>query len=216
MGVGLLVFSTRLGEDPLRAAMEYLGVLRLQFGGPKYLPGVMELRPLIHFIIRNFFAAEVFYLSILLGLLAVIGLVSVKGVFVNRRQRDAVVLQLSCLWALMAVFHNPYDSILMLPVMMCLYSDALLRVSSDGRRSYDRLVLWCLQIALVVAIPGLWWKLTKRFDLSAYDFAGELISHFDRVLVIGLFAFIANRVRLQAREFTSVGRPASKIAVTGA
>jgi hypothetical protein len=60
----------------------------------------------------------------------------------------------------MAVFHNPYDSILMLPVMFGLYSYVETAPSPAARRR-ARIALWVLQAALLIEIAGRWRALAK-------------------------------------------------------
>lgn len=191
--LGLFTFSLRIGESPALVAQEYINVLGRQFGGETYAAGVFELRPLVHFFIRNFFMAEILNLAIVLGLAGIIGLIGLNKKLLDGRQRDLVILQLCCLWGLMAVYHYPYDSILMLPVMLGLYS-YVETARSPSARSYPghaRVALWILQAALVLEIAGRWRTLSKYFDLSGYDSFGALIAHFDRVLILGFFMFIA-------------------------
>jgi hypothetical protein len=111
-------------------------------------------------------------------------------------QRDAAVLQLCCLWLLMSVFHNPYDTILLLPILMGLWPTASVPHPSAIESWTAQAALWVLQLAMVLELPGIWWKLTKAYDLSAYNWVGVLFANFDRVLVLGLFVFILNRARL--------------------
>jgi hypothetical protein len=190
---GLFVFSWRVGNHPISVTLEYIGVLRGQFGGESYTEGVFELRPLIHFLVRSFPAAEILNLAIMLVLAAIIGLIGLRRNLVEERSGDQVMLQLCCLWGLIAVFHNPYDSILMLPVMMGLYAYAR-STAAPSERLKARIGLWVLQTALVLEVAGRWRTLSHYVDLSRYDLVGSLISHVDRVLVLGFFVFIAYSV----------------------
>lgn len=193
--LGLIVFSIRVGESPIAVVREFISVLRLQFGGQNYLGGVTEFRPLVHAIIPNFAAAEAVHLFVLVSTLVPIGVIGMRRTSLDTKQRDALVLQLTCLWCLLAVFHNPYDLILMLPVMAGFYSYMLPQVSRSEWRQ-DVFALWLLQAALVAHVPGLWWKLARSVDVSGWNWAGQFLSHFDRVLIICFFVFIVNRLRL--------------------
>ena len=188
--LGLGIFSLRIDKNPVLVTLEYINVLRAQFGGETFLFGVFELRPLVHYLIPNFFVADILNLAITFGLAGVVGLIALNTNWVDARQRDLVVLQLCCLWALMAVFHNPYDSILMLPVMFGLYSYVETAPSPPARR-HSRIALWVLQAALLIEVAGRWRALAKVVDLSAYAWLGALLSQVDRVLVLGFFIFIA-------------------------
>ena len=193
--VGLAIFSLRVNQGPVVVGVQYFGVLRSQFGGEGFAYGVFELRPLLHYLIPNFSLAEALNLAIVVGLAGVVALIAFTTNWVDARQRDLVILQLCCLWGLMAVFHNPYDSVLMLPVMVGLYSYVETAPSPAGRR-HARIALWVLQAALLIEIAGRWRALAKVVDLSAYQWFGTLLSQVDRLLVLGFFVFIAYGVAL--------------------
>ncbi len=192
--LGLLLFSLRIGRSPIAVTFDFFGVLYRQFGDKTFLPGALELRPLLHAVIPDYTGAEAAHLLILLGLLGIICVIAWREGSLTPKQRDLFLLQLSSLWVLMAVFHNSYDSILMLPVMVALSISGSFR-SSATKRSFDTLALWILQAALVLEIPGLWWKLGKRYDLSAYGSFGQLIGHLDRLMVIFFFFYLVKRVQ---------------------
>jgi hypothetical protein len=201
MGLGVLVYALRVGESPFQSVQAFLTVLQHQFGaGSLVRQGSMALRlvesrPLVAlFIHQEAWVDRInqLLLLILLGCAALVGLMKSR---LNAQQRDAAVLQLCCLWVLMSVFHNPYDTILLLPVLASLW---WIRVPhpSRSKQRLDQTALWVLQLAMVVELPAVWWKLSKTIDLSAFNWAGVLLSNFDRLLVLGLFVYILNRVRL--------------------
>jgi hypothetical protein len=183
------VYSIRLGRNPILASQEYVNVLRAQFGGEAFPVGVFELRPLIHLLIPGFAAAEIVNTAVILVLAGAVLLVAVKKARSDRRERDLVLLQLCSLFGLMAVFHNPYDSILLLPVMFGLYRTVETAASDFARRS-ARIALWILQAALLIEVAGRWRALSGRFGLSDYQLLGSLISQVDRLLLLGLFVFV--------------------------
>jgi glycosyl transferase family 87 len=188
--LGLLVFSLRVGRDPVLVALEYIRVLRGQFGGENYIAGWFELRPLVHLLIPNFSLAETINIAIGLCLLGIIGLIAFSRKLPEGRQRDLVMLQLCCLWSLTSVYHQTYDSILMLPVMFGLYSYIESAPSLDARRQ-ARIALWVLQVELLIQVAGRWRALSQSIDLSAYAWFGTLLSQVDRLLVLCFFIFIA-------------------------
>lgn len=192
---GLLLFSLRVAENPLFVTRDFLSVLRHQFGGATFLPGVLELRPLVHLFIGNYTLAETVHLTLLLALLVTICVVALRRSALTRRQRDVVILQLSCLWVSMSVFHNPYDTVLLLPVMVGLWAMPAPHPGAS-RRWRDQLALWFLQVALVLELPGIWWKLEQRADVSRFAWAGWLMTNFDRVLIFCLFVYLAHRAWL--------------------
>jgi hypothetical protein len=212
MGLGVCVYALRLMESPFAAVRDYLSVLQHQFGRGADVQGstalrVVELRPLISLFVHNEAwgnRLQQLLLVVMLGCAAAVAFLKSR---LSQAQRDAAVLQLCCLWLLMSVFHNPYDTILLLPILMGLWA---VSVPHPRRRELwtDKGALWVLQAAMVLELPGIWWKLSKAHDLSSYNWAGVLFANFDRVLVLCLFVFILNRARLYwlaAREPITTG-----------
>ena len=189
--LGALVFAARLGANPLTIATDFLSVLRLQFGGKGFAAGATELRPLFHALIPSFTAAEIVNVIVIIGLLAGIALIAWERHRRGLKHSQLMLLSLTCLWSLLAVFHNSYDLILMVIMLAALCSDHFPRSSASTR--FDLAVFWFLQVAMVLEISGLWWKLAKRIDLSAAWLSWP--AHFDRVLCLFAFLFVANRVR---------------------
>lgn len=199
-GLGVGLYALRLMESPFASVRDYLGVIQHQFGRGADVQGstalrVVELRPLVTLLIQEGAWANRVHQLLLVLLLVCAALVGFLKSRLSRRVRDAAVLQLCCLWLLMSVFHNPYDTILLLPVLMCLGA-ACVPHPSGSKTWPDKAALWILQLAMVVELPGIWWKLSKTFELSAFNRVGVLFANFDRVLVLALFIFILNRARL--------------------
>lgn len=201
--LGACIYSVRLAQNPVIASQEYTKALRSQFGGESFAVGVFELRPVVHFLIPNFAVADILSLAISLVLAGVILLVAVSMRHADRRERDLLLLQLCSLWGLMAVFHNPYDSILMLPVVFGLYKTIEIGRSEKVRQTANR-VLWIVQAALIIDVAGRWRTVSNWLQLSDYELLGALSSHFDRALILTLFVFIA--VAGLSARFAS-GRP---------
>lgn len=200
MGLGVGIFSLRLGESPFTSVRAYLAVIQQQFGrgavvdAPNPLRAV-ELRPLISLFISNDVWANRIHQVLLLALLGCIWLAAVIKSGLSRQQRDVVVLLLCCLWVLMSVFHNPYDSILLVPVLMALWVASVPHPFAPQRR-HEQPLLWVLQMAMVIELPGVWWRLSQGRDLAAFNWAGAIMFHFDRLLVLSLFVYVLHRVRL--------------------
>jgi hypothetical protein len=200
MGFGVCLYALRLMESPLASVRDYLSVLQHQFGRGADVQGstalrVVELRPLIALFVHNEAWGNRLHQLLLVVLLGCAALVALLKSRLKRAQHDAAVLLLCCLWLLMSVFHNPYDTILLLPILMGLWAVAVPHPAKPKLWT-DQAALWVLQLAMVLELPGIWWKLSKAYDLSAYNWAGALFANFDRVLVLGLFVFILNRARL--------------------
>ncbi len=65
-----------------------------------------------------------------------------------------------------------------------------------SKERQSKTLVWVLQLAMVIELPGVWWKLSQAVDLSSFNWAGVFFSHFDRLLVLGLFIYLLNRARL--------------------
>lgn len=191
--LGLVIFSLRIGKNPFQGAADFLFVLQFQFGGERFGAGVTELRPLLHFLVPHFVAAEVLNTVIIVGLLTLIVGFALHRDMRNSGQAEITILHLSCLWALLAVFHNSYDFVLMVVVMAGLYCEASSRTATRTSR-YPQIIFWLIQMALVIDVAGVWWKLSKRIDFSGV--IGQLLSHSDRILCALVFVLILNRMRL--------------------
>ncbi len=208
IGVVLLgtgIYAIRLGQSPLLVVQEYVGVIQMQFGTEAFASGVFELRPLVHWLVPNYSVAEFLNAAILLTTAAAILWVAVVKRRSEPRERDLLLLQLCCLWALMAVFHNPYDSILMLPVVFGLYKAAESSLSERARKTAT-VLLWIVQAAMIIDVAGRWRTIRSWFQLTGYESLGSLISQFDRVLVLSLFVVIAIAAISTSLAFLSPGR----------
>ncbi len=201
VGIGVALFSLRLGESPVGSVRAYLGVMQLQFSraaDPQRSMDlrVVELRPLVSLFIQHDVWANRIHQFLLVVLLACAGAVAFLKSGPSRTERDALVLQLCCLWLLMSAFHNPYDNILLLPVLMGLWVVARATQPARSKERQSKTLVWVLQLAMVIELPGVWWKLSQAVDLSSFNWAGVFFSHFDRLLVLGLFIYLLNRARL--------------------
>jgi ADP-heptose:LPS heptosyltransferase len=230
MGLGVGVFALRIAENPFASVRDYLGVIQHQFGRGTDVQGdmslrVVELRPLVTLFIHQDAWANRIQQLLLVVLLGCAGLAGLLKSRLDGHRRDAMVLQLCCLWVLMSVFHNPYDSTLLLPVMMGLWAAPPVPAASSGsKRGASVAWLWLLQLAMVIEVPAVWWKLSKTYDLTAIGWAGVLLANVDRLLVLGLFVYILNRVRLnwfakrephRAVEMAAQGSVATRRPLTG-
>ncbi len=205
--LGFVVFSTRLGENPGVVLGTFLSVLGGQFSGPFFLQGAVEVRPLVHLLISDFVLAEAAHLAFLVVTLGAVGVASARLSRLSMEQRDAGILQLSCVWALMVMFHNSYDMILLLPVVAGLCA-ARGNPPSGPWLCRDRWALWLLQLALVVEIPGTWWKwmVKTQRNVSGYEWLGQMLLHFDRVLVLTLFLYLLLRIRTSGARWADATR----------
>jgi Glycosyltransferase family 87 len=188
-----LIFSARLGQDPFSVARSYLFVLESASFYTSSTAAGISLSPLI-----RFFGHQPDHANSTYALL--VGLAFLALLVVSRRVRsrfvwnaDVLVLALCCAFATLALFHNSYDAVLLVPLLMWLCYPWLESPSEPRLRSfapYDRLAVGVLQAALVIEIPGFVWKLTNwpvALPVNA-------IWVVDTVVVAILFAYLVWRV----------------------
>jgi len=176
LAAATVVFSVRLGESVVATLVQYMGQVGAELGGAEPLRGTVEMRPLLE-AITGYPAVA----AILNTTLAVAGFAAIVWA-VSRHPSDTrgeLALPLFCLWTLASTFHNAYDLVLVWPVWLVLWH----RQQHDPRQSPYLLAF--VQAALVVGVPGLWWKLHgSGFGL-----------HFDRVLLAGLLIYMLAAAR---------------------
>jgi hypothetical protein len=180
--VGTKLFALRLGESVFHVAALYVDVLRHELSGPGYRRGTFELRPLVNAVITQPAIADAANLVLIAGTFVLMVVVSRR---MSAHDRVRFLLPLTCVWTLMSVYHPVYDSVLLWPTLVAMSS-----WQSGGRpKSIVVAAICAMQFVMVVDIPGLWWKLNGR---PASPIPGGLIvgaiQHFDRLLVIALFA----------------------------
>jgi hypothetical protein len=73
-----------------------------------------------------------------------------------------------------------------------------------------------LQLALVIDIPGLWWKAAGRPRFPVFEgFGPAALQHFDRFLVVALFAtIVALSIRSQPAATSSTSTSFSEEGLT--
>ena len=180
--LGTIVFAARLGQSPLNIAAAYGEVLRHEVGGTGFRQGSIELRPLFHDLIGQGRMADVVHVVFAAAALVIVVLALRRMSSVNRA---LFLLPLTCLWTLMSVYHPAYDLVLLWPASVAL-SNWQARVRP---RTLVVAALSAVQLALVVDIPGLWWKLNGRVASPVHaGIVAAGFQHFDRFLVLGLFA----------------------------
>ncbi len=180
--LGTVLFAARLAQSPLAVVVLYGNVLRDELGAPGFREGALELRPLIHDLISQPTVADAIHLAIVAGSLALLVVVSRR---ISRDSRVLFLLPLTCVWTLMSVYHPTYDLVLLWPAAVAIAA------SIADRRPPAAVVgaLLAAQLALVVDVPGLWWKLSGRpFPVPDAGWLTAALVHFDRLLVVGVFA----------------------------
>jgi glycosyl transferase family 87 len=207
--LGTLVFAARLGQSPLSVAAAYSDVFRHQVSGIGFRQGTLELRPLIHDIVGRPAVADMVHAAFVAGTLVFL-------VFAHRRMstpnRSLFLLPLTCVWTLMSVYHAAYDLVLLWPATIALWSWQLRTRAGVGVIA----ALSVLQLALIVDIPGLWWKAAGRPASPVFEgFGPAALQHFDRFVVVALFATIgALSIRSQPAATSSTSTSFSEEGLT--
>ena len=190
--IGTIVFAARLHESLLGAVRVYGDVVRHELVAPAFRQGVLELRPLIRWVITPPAIADAIHLAIVVASLIAV-------VVAHRRMspanRSLFLLPLTCLWALMSVYHPNYDQVLLWPAAVALWV-----WQADAQPKRFGLVA-ALQLMLVVDIHGLWWKWSGRPTVWPEQGALAFLQHIDRVLVVMLFvALVTISMRWRSTE----------------
>jgi hypothetical protein len=172
LAAATVAFGARLQESPLSVIVQYLRQVNREVRGEHALRGSVELRPLLESIIGDSPVAVAVHAAIVAAGFAAI-------VWTLSRQpppgRERLALPLFCLWTLVSAFHNSYDLVLLWPVWVLLWERC-------QRRPHLIYSLAAVQAALVIGVPGLWWKVGGS--------AAGAGPHFDRVLVAGLLVYL--------------------------
>jgi hypothetical protein len=182
VAAGILLFCARVSANPVMLIPQYLGILRKLYTGGDSLIGLAQLRPLLGSATSSSGLAEVVEIIVATTLLAVICLV---GFAEGRRTQLALYAAppLAGLWSLLAFYHLTYGFIVLLPLAALLIFDAEAATTAVRRKMF-----WVLQLGMMADVPGLW----RRFGhlLPVPDSAAALLIHFDRGLVLALFACV--------------------------
>jgi hypothetical protein len=192
---GTLLFAARLDESPLQVVTLYGKVLGRELSGSDFRQGALELRPLIHDLIGQPAVADTVHVAVVAGALVLLIAVSRRMTFAGR---TLFLLPLTCLWTLMSVYHATYDLVLLWPVAVAI----AVWLKDQRPQPIVLATLGAVQGALLVDIPGLWWKLNGRPPLTPRESGlGIAIQHFDRLLVLGIFvALITVALRWQPAD----------------
>ena len=127
--------------------------------------------------------------------------------WVERRLDDRSKLaapSMVALWSLLTFYHLTYGFLILLPL-----AAHLLLVENPGTQVFRRRLFWSLQLGLMFDVPG--WSRRLVPLLSIPGWVDALLSHFDRVLMLGLFAATA---ALALRAARIAGDQTTSLALT--
>ena len=85
------------------------------------------------------------------------------------------------LWSLLTFYHLTYGFLILLPL-----AAHLLLVEMPDTQVFRRRLFWSLQLGLMFDVPGLSRRLVPLLSIPVW--VDVLLSHFDRVLMLGLYA----------------------------
>lgn len=188
-------------EQSLSVVLGGYGRSLWAYSGPSFVPGYLELRPLVHALIGPAPVAEAAHAA-LAGAAFVVLVLAVSRV--RKRpaaSRDLEVLALCAGWTLLVVFHNAYDTVLLLPAVILLWQGWRDR-GPTARQDFRAFVV--LQAGLILQVPTIWWRLNHWYGIDDPALLHATLPHVDRVLMLGAFAYLVARIRTADR-----GSPAS-------
>lgn len=178
------VYALRLGLSVVEVARSYITVLgQLAVSSDTAYVGSTEIKPLLIWLTRGEQGAA----NILLVILFITSLIILAVIFAKRPQAEPVHFAMLSLFALWAVYHRTYDSVLyILPVALMI--DLLIH-----RKHVTFSVFWLAATGLLVlSIPGL---LTSRLGISeetlSQSILGFVAIHLERLLTLAMFVSLS-------------------------
>ena len=166
--------------------------LRVYYTGDAIMTGATDLRPLIHHFVQNVRTLDVIAGGLSLAIVA--GICAVG--FQEGRWRTRTLYSappLAACWSLLVFYHLSYGFVILLPAMM------LVAFNDAPQTSLRRSVLWALQLAMMMNVPGL----LRHSPLADAPLATALINHFDRFLTLGIFAGLVTLAWREGEEGVS-------------
>ena len=185
---GVLAFSARLGQNPVDIISTYLSVLDSELGGRQAVAGI-DVRPVAHLVLGRTLEAELAYVTLIAVFFSLLVAVTIRGSRSHAQARDAVALSACCAFGVLAFPHSPYDIVLLLPAAMWLYRSWITPGGgwlADKHPAGQRIMFGLVQVALVLEIPGLAYRLDKHNELAVTP----LLSTIDAAVVALVFGWV--------------------------
>jgi hypothetical protein len=187
----------------------YASILRHLYTGEAIVVGLGQLRPVFRLVASTPSTVDALSLTAAVILFAAIWMVALAERPLNERLRLAAPPMVA-LWSLLTFYHLTYGFLILLPL-----AARLLLVETSGTQTYRRRLFWTLQLGMMFDVPGLSRRLLPL--LSAPGWVDDLLSHFDRALVLGLYsatAVLALRAARMAAGRSAPARDAATEVVT--
>jgi len=176
-----LIYSARVGDNPIDTARGYWPWLVEVYSGEHALTGRTSIRGLLAAGTATPAAVDALWIAAALGLLAVAVWLALRDPTRPLHDGGLAVPALFCLWSLAAIYHNVNNLLLMLPAFVFLwFADA------HARPPHRWFQIVCLQTVLMLDIPT---RLSGT--AAAGTLAAFLVEHFDRLLVLACFVDVA-------------------------
>lgn len=189
---GFGLYCARAAANPVDVIRNYASILQYLYTGEAIMLGLAQLRPLFQMAASTTSAVDAVSLAAAVILLGMLGGVA----WVERRLDDRSKLAappMVALWSLLTFYHLTYGFLILLPL-----AAHLLFVESPGTRVFRRRLFWSLQLALMFDVPG--WSRRLVPLLCMPGWVDAVLSHFDRVLMLGLYAATAALALKAARD----------------
>lgn len=180
---GFGLYCARAAANPVDVIGNYASILQHLYTGEAIMLGLAQLRPVFQMAASTPTVVDVASLAasvILLGALCGV-------VWIERRLDDRSKLaapSMVALWSLLTFYHLTYGFLILLPL-----AAQLLLVDVPGMLVFRRRLFWSLQLGLMFDVPG--WSRRLVPLLSIPGWVDALLSHFDRALMLGLYAATA-------------------------
>jgi hypothetical protein len=181
--VGFGLYCARAAANPIDVIGNYASILQYLYTGEAIMLGLAQLRLLFEMAASTSSAVDSLSLTAAVMLFGAICGVA----WVERRLEDRSKLaapSMVALWSLLTFYHLTYGFLILLPL-----AAHLILVENSGTRVFRRRLFWSLQLGLMFDVPG--WSRRVVPLLSIPAWVDALLSHFDRVFMLALFAATA-------------------------
>jgi hypothetical protein len=180
IAAGFVVYCARAAANPVDVIGNYASILRYLYAGEVIMRGLSQLRPAFEITGATSSmvdAASTAAAVILFGWLC--GVARAEGALDDRMRLAAPPMV--ALWSLLTFYHLTYGFLILFPL-----AAYLLLAECPDTRVFRRRLFWSLQLGMMFDVPG--WSRRLVPLLSVPDRVDAVLGHFDRVLMLVLFA----------------------------
>lgn len=174
------LYALRLQVSPIKVVSDYVTVMgKLSIANTSAFVGSTEIKPLLYWLTGADYVSS----NILWVMLLTASVIIMAFVFTRRPEAKQIHFAILSLFALWAVYHRTYDSVLYI-IPIALLVDFLMR----GKYKTFSVVWLAATGLLVLSIPGL---LTSRLGIPQETITQSTILlaavHIERILTFGMF-----------------------------